>query len=157
MAREVAPLDGPGVRPVLPPAEAVDPSIQQTMTDWEQLSRQDIVPGPTGVRAQVEQVSLKPGKTVEKASKEKKKRIIYNWTRSVWIRRAMKNRDKIKENVRESKSPTARGFWKMADFAVGLALNRPNQIMKVPAKKADQIKGYSKDPSGKTRNPGLDY
>jgi hypothetical protein len=158
MARETAPLPVSGVPPMVPsPNDQVEPAIVQGMAEWEQMSRHDMIPGPTGVAQQVERIALKPGKTVEKASKEKKKKIIYNWTRSVWIRRAMKNREQLKENARESKTATGRGFWKLADFAVGLALNRPNQIMKVPANKANKIKGFSPDDSGKTRNPRLDY
>lgn len=140
-----------------PTGDDRDLSMHYRQEEFELLGRLRVIPPIGGQGDPEDSIPLEPSETIEKGRKKTKKRVLYNWTRSIWIRRAMRNQETIQKHIEESKSPTARGLWKIAGFAVALALYRPNQIVQVPKQKSDQIKGFRPDiPGGIARGGRID-
>jgi hypothetical protein len=156
MPAENDPRYAPGWRDDLvgrPPVEIPPPvssaETQVVMRQWEQLARANIVPAGAGQKDAVDRIPLKknPDRSKEK-SKDKNKRTVYRWTQGLWMRRAfMRTRTKAQQKAETANSSTARGFWKMADMAIGMALNAaPNQIIQIARKDKNTYRGYSERP-----------
>jgi hypothetical protein len=136
------------IAPPPPPAELAARRTQEVvMSQWAQLSHQQVIPSPLGQTA-VDSLELKPRKLdadrKKERDKKRKKRVIHEWRRSLWLRRALANsKDKAEEKSKDKdKSKTARGLWKLADVAIGLALTAPNRTMTVPGNKSNSYRRY---------------
>jgi hypothetical protein len=143
MAPENTPFRMDPVAPVSPSVN--EQAARQTMVDWEQLGRQQVVASPLA-ETPFDSIDLKPPKLEADRKKEKKKRVVHEWARGVWMRRALtRTRDRAREKQHDSKSPTVRGLWKMADVTIGMVLNAPNKAIMVPAKRQNAYRRYGTD------------
>ncbi|HET8671904.1 MAG TPA: hypothetical protein VFM05_15190, partial [Candidatus Saccharimonadales bacterium] len=107
-----------------------------------QLGLQQVVPSPLAERP-LDHIDLKPPPLESDRKKEKKKRVIHEWARGIWMRRALlRTRDKARERSDKSQSSTARNLWKVADVAIGLVLSAPNKSIIVPRRRSRSMRRY---------------